>query len=189
MAKQNTRHSKRHQHQHKEEAKYTLYFPDLDEENSPAYSIKEDYVVVFRKRERAREIKPAVFLQLNLPQDSQQKKYYPFVFKGKKGEENGGLILPADLMRYALAIGGPEQAMDPAYLKLLLKKLDFSPQERVIKQESPFADTAEQKLPLLKKVLFHLSWNTSTALKESGHPELKELFFRKEGRSRKCSRC
>jgi len=180
MAKQNTRHSKRHQHQHKEEAKYTLYFPDLDEENSPAYSIKEDYVVVFRKRERAREIKPAVFLQLNLPQDSQQKKYYPFVFKGKKGEENGGLILPADLMRYALAIGGPEQAMDPAYLKLLLKKLDFSPQERVIKQESPFADTAEQKLPLLKKVLFHLSWNTSTALKESGNPGLKELFFRKE---------
>lgn len=181
MARQKPRQDKKSRHERKENSDYSVgLLLQGDSGGTDSMALEEDYQVVFLRPELIREIKTESFGHLGLADSASEKIYYAFSYKGKKGSQAGGLILPSDVVRYVRALGRESGLLNPGYLELFLKKLGYKREERVINQEPPFGDSPEQKTGLLPRIGFHLGWNTTLAIKESRDPGLRNFSFSSE---------
>jgi len=145
-----------------------------------ADSLDKGYVVIFESLNMVRRVNPGEFMNLPLPENDPEKYFWEFSFAGKKGVGAGGLIVPADVMKYLFAIHFKESFPDPGITRFILDKLGFQQNELVINQEHPFSSHEKSHAPLLEKIKLNLTWNTSLSLKEARTPGLKNLFFTRE---------
>ena len=142
--------------------------------------VKDGYVVVVESVPMERPFNPNEFFQLPLSENTDRKTYYEFRFQGNKSNERGGLIVPADVMRYMLAVHRVGKSLDPSMIRLVLDKLGFGKEEMVIHQNSPFAGDRRSSSRFPDRIRLYLAWNTTLPIKESRIPSLRHLFFSKE---------
>jgi len=155
--------------------RYITAGPDADQD-----IVREGYVVVLEPRSLERQVNPGEFFRLSLPENATRKIYHEILFKGKKGVEQGGLIIPSDVMRYCLALYSKERSLDPGWIRIILNKLGFERKEVVIHQDSPFGSRLKPSSRLKERIRLNLAWNTTLSIKEAGVPSLRKLFFSRE---------
>ena len=143
-------------------------------------SVEGSYAVILKPEIMESHINPNEFFRLDLPEDSRQKRYYRIAFKGKMSEGEAGVILPAEALRYLVTALGDEVYPAPEVAAMVLKKLGFVQEEVVIHQDISVRQDLPRKLPLLKRLRYHLSWNTVMPFREWKDPALRTLFFTRE---------
>ena len=143
-------------------------------------AFNKGYTVILETHSLEKQINPNEFFHLSIPEDSRQRIYYDISFKGKKNIDRAGVIIPAEAMRYVLAITGQVKSPEPGLVRIILQKLGFERKEVTIHQDAPFEPQSSKAHLLWEKVKLNLSWNTILPLRESRNPSLRNLFFTKE---------
>jgi len=131
------------------------------------------YAVIMANSPLVRSFNPNDFLRLPLPEAQESKEYHEFSFKGKKTIDNAGLIIPAEVLKYLLKTLR-NKVLEPGLVKLILHKLEYTRQEIIIHQESPFESDSLHTSLLWEKLKLKLAWNTSLPVMET-----REASFRK----------
>lgn len=139
-----------------------------------------DYGVILAPGGWESQINPNEFFRLSLPEDPHQRCYYEILFKGKKDQQPGGMILPAEVLRYLLVLYPDGLFPGQASMNHLMKKLGFEKREAVVNQEPLSPEPAGSGTLISERIRMNLAWPTSMALKESRSPSLRNLFFIKE---------
>jgi Tfp pilus assembly protein PilF len=142
--------------------------------------IREGYVVLLAPGALEAQVNPNDLFRLPLPGNPSQKVYFEILFKGKKEESPGGLILPSDLMRYLLALSSDGSRVNHGVARMILNRLGFKKEVLVVHQEASGISPRMKPIPMARRLWLNLAWNTSLPLKEARDPSLKKLFFRTE---------
>jgi len=138
------------------------------------------YVVIFESLNLQQKVNPGEFLRIPLPDSNSSLTYWSFSFTGKKGEGEGGIIIPSDVMSYLLSVHFEEGFPKTGTCRLILEKLGFRQEKLFIHQEHPFPGIKKSSAPFMARLKLNLAWNTVLPLKEARIHGLKKLFFTRE---------